>query len=272
MLPIILFAYLYYNRIFPDTFYAKGANYKLASRFFLHITDSIEIITGGYFFLLILAAAGIIKSKLFPSRFFLFLTIILIMIIFYSITLSAEFVYARYFCLVFPFLDFIVVFYAEKLLSYSTFYKWSVFALLCLNLLLNSYWGIEKRKIFTAYSEYEDKVIDWVNTHTKSSDMIIFVTIGKSAYMTGRPIFDPMGIVDRKVFENIKQGTISNYLREKKPAYMIEDNGIFYDALKVNANLTVLDSIAKPSRVTLRDKMQGEQSTLYLKIYRIDWK
>jgi hypothetical protein len=111
-----------------------------------------------------------------------------------------------------------------------------------------------------------------VNTNTKSTDMILFGTIGKAAFMTGRPIFDPMGIVDRNVFENIKQGTISDYLRKKKPAYMIEDNGIFYDALKVNANLTVLDSIAKPSWVTLRDQMQREQFTLYMKIYRIDWK
>ena len=134
--------------------------------------------------------------------------IIISFIMFYSLVINNEFVYARYYCIVFPFLSFLFIEIVMKCVSNKIIPAGIVSAV---SLLLIIWFSLIGSRIYTTTETTEDKIIEWVNNNTSPNTKIERGRIGKIAFYTDRYIVDPMGIIDPEIINYHKTHSIADY-------------------------------------------------------------
>ncbi len=226
IIPWTVFAYNYFGSMLPSTFSAKGGTFTLGTRFFMHIIDSAKIFGGNYIALILVlfvATIFIVKSKRkLPDDFFTFLLIPVIFVLFYALVINREFVYARYYCIVFPFM--LYCFYSMVIAIDSQKAQYILIIILSLQFLATAKYSSElSRKSFESAERVEDQIIEWVIANTSMSDKIVRGRIGKIAFQTDRTIIDPQGIVNPDILPFIRSNEVPKYFEQVRPDYLISD-------------------------------------------------
>ena len=273
-MPWLIFSWLYFGSLMPTTFSAKGAGYGLGINFFTHLLDSIKIFSGNY----LLIIMGILISFIVVGRnrtlfkyinlFYLSIFSIMGLIIFYSLTLNREIVYARYYCMVFPFIYFLlsiilinfntksrlVYYYLSFVILYSTGVN-VIFSNLTKSIIQNEI--------------VEDKIAVWIKENSEPSDLIVRGRIGKIGFLSERKIIDPMGIINPEIIEYNKVGKSFEYYAKIKPRFFI---GTFdMQILQKYGSLVTVKDFKGIQALLPRHFILGESGLTNVPIYEVEW-
>jgi hypothetical protein len=270
-----LFALKYFGTAVPATFSSKGGMYTLGGRFWKNFFDSIKILAGNYspYVIILLYALfnrNLVEFKKNNKLIFSLIAGILLIIIFYSLVFNREQVFARYFCIISPFINYIIVLfvifnYKQKKL------KSVLLAVLLLIFALDSINSLVTRQITFAPSEKtEDEIISWVNNNTLMSDVIVRPRIGKIGYITGRKILDPVGLINPEIINYYKSNSISFFYAKYKPDYYIGMEPYLKLIIDHNAAAIKLKSFYYNNSGTIREYIQNNNSYIE-NIYKIVW-
>lgn len=268
-LPWYLFAYFYFGTIFPNTFGAKGFDYSFGGHFFLNALDSMKIFFGNYLpYLLVLLFAIITTRKM--TKLFLYSTAIIIFyVLFYSITMSNEYVYARYYSIVFPLINLIAIkTLCDLRLAIAPIIRTVVlFSILLLSIIYSK----TGRAIYTEQESTENKIINWINTNTRANESIVRGRIGKIGYMTNRRIIDPVGLINPEISRYYKTNSVEDFYLLKKPDYFIGDYENIISNISRNAIITVEKEYSTDSNFLIRNMLNKDYKKQTLKIYKVLW-
>lgn len=270
--PWAAFAWWYFGHIFPDTFAAKGASFQPFARFTLHITDTAKIFAGRYAFLFPVLLAALILRIRWNRAAYAGAAAIIVLILFYTVTLSNEFVYARYYCLVFPFFLYLIAESFSLLWSRSRFARGMLLAAVVAHIAAGMYFAAQKKEVYEDNKRAFDASVMWIKKYTSPEDAVLTGAIGRVAFETDRKIVDPLGIVNAEIIPYNRQGRTIDYLRKEKPNYFIGKDGGLIDELRPFAQALPLDSLSRNAAVSLRDKYSANQTKETLRISRLHWR
>ena len=275
VMPWIIFSWIYFGSIIPNTFTAKGADYTWGSRFFLHLFDSIKIFAGNYTFIISAILLSIIflfkKTNLSKYRDVFFITSlsVIVLIIFYSLTLNKEFVYARYYCMVFPFIYWtLLILLKETQNRLKYIYYYLGFIILSSVVIAVVFAGLTK-KTYSDVELMEDKIVLWVQENTYPQDVIVRGRIGKIGFLSERKILDPMGIINPEIIKFNKINNSMGYYLKQGPRYFIGNFDI--DKLEKYANVKLIKEFSSVKSPLLRYIMFGNNFSIENFVYKVDW-
>lgn len=278
ILPWILFSLLYFHQIFPSTFGAKGASYPLGLRFAQHSVTELEILIGNYFIPIVLISFLTLKYKDIREITKWTFLIFIIYFLFYSVFLSNELVYARYFCIIFPVLNFNFVVALQKINFEKILNVVLSFFLMSIFLMQSLVYSSLNNKFFKQGETLEDRIVRWVNSNTSPNSVIVRGRIGKIGYLTGRKILDPVGLINPEITKYYLKGDVANFYKKEKPDYFIGDNfDRMISGLKNGAKVSLLEEFQSTSNL-LRNYLGNKfiknglgPKTTYQKIYHVEW-
>lgn len=271
VLPWHLFAYNYFGSLFPNTFGAKGGSYFWGEKFLVHLSDSVIIFLGNYFIYLFIALLFLInkrkkiKIELANNLYMVFIGIVVLLTIFYSFALNREIVYARYYCMVFPFINYIFFNFLFKT-ERQSYYIITIITLLA----ISTTQSILSQRTFVENENSEFIPINWINKNANPDDVIVRGRIGKIGYLTGRKILDPVGLINPEIIAYYRNNNISQYYLKYKPKYFIGDSTQLKTVINKNAKSKIVASIEHKSPGLIRDFILTNGSH-YESIYELDW-
>jgi len=271
VLPWLIFSKIYFGSFLPTTISAKGASYLWGSRFFVHLFDSIKIFAGNY--LLIISAILLFSFFKWNSNkqkvsFYITIFSIICLTTFYSLSLNREIVYARYYCMVFPFIYLVLlnilaeaqiepkykIYYLSSVILYSI-----IISLVFSNLTKENY---EDEKI-------EDDIVLWVKANTNPTDIIVRSRIGKIGFLSKRKILDPMGIINPQIIDYNKKENSAEYFSIIKPNYLI---GTFVlENLARYAEVKTIKEFNSVKSLLPRHMILGKRQSLTVPVYKLNW-
>ncbi|MHB8336401.1 MAG: hypothetical protein ACYC6P_11405 [Ignavibacteriaceae bacterium] len=276
-IPWIIFSLLYFHQLLPSTFGVKGASYPLGLKFFQNLKVGIEILIGNYFIPLIIIISLSLKYKDVRKISEITFSVIIVYIFFYSIFISNEFVYARYFCIIFPLLNFNLFTVSRKInFTQRPNVRWA-FLFLSIILIQSLIISSINNRLFKFEENSEKEIIKWVNANTPFNSVIVRGRIGEIGFLTKRKILDPVGLINPEITKYYLSKRINDFYIEKKPDYIIGSN--FHQIISVlnnKAKITILGEY-KSSINLLRDyikaKLFPNKKSLYYyqKIYHLEW-
>lgn len=273
ILPWYLFAHFYFDQLFPNTFYAKGASYTLGKYFFKNLLDVIKIFIGSYFLMILYILAVLFnnwrKVVLNSSPIVSFL-IIGAVVLFYTITISNELVYSRYLSIIFPFLFFIFFEFLQRTdFTGLRSKKILIVTVILSHILLAGFYRLQASDFFLAHKKVENKIIEWVNGNTCLENKIIRGRIGEIGFYTDRHIIDPMGLINGDIIPYNVNNNQSKYYELVKPDYYIG-----YDANpKIGDKLVLRKKIIFKKENMARDFFLSQNKIAYdtLRIYKVKY-
>ena len=119
----------------------------------------------------------------------------------------------------------------------------------------------------------ETKSIDvgmakWIVENTDEDDLIAANDIGAIGYFSERRILDLGGLIDPNVTKHLKNGTLWNYIKERKPDYMI----IFpeWDKYMKIMNYESKEIMEKKYEVNVSNRLIVGGN--YMVAYKMNWK
>jgi len=276
VLPWLIFSQYYFGSIVPNTFNAKGFNYTLGGRFFVNFLDSLKIIGGNYLFIFIITviAFPLLRRanffKINMNIILLIFSLIITPIIFYSIVLSREFVYARYYSMIFPFISLFLFLLLYEMKLYNTKFNFSIifsfFYLIIISLIMSP---ITKNSYLDG-ENVENKIVKWVKKNTYREDVIVRGRIGKIGFLSGRKILDPMGIISPDIFNYYNKNEIATFYEIYKPTYVIGSFDLKLFRKSKNIEL-VKKFISKYSGLLPRHLILNKKHGTIIPIYKITW-
>lgn len=225
VIPWYVFAYMYFNQILPNTFYAKGGAFAFGRLFANNIIDSTKIFVGSYALLIVYILIEFFrqfrKIKLVSSTVFSVI-IITALIIFYSLSINNELVYSRYYCITFPFI-FYLFFNLFTTANYRTYLIKNIFIVfMMLSLLsLSIFYMANAKEHFLIQEDVEDNVITWMNANTQPNQKVVRGRIGKIGFYTELHIIDPMGLIEPEIIEYNNKQRSKDYFKSVNPDYII---------------------------------------------------
>ncbi len=273
ILPWHIFAHKYFGFFLPTTFNAKAIDYTIGKNFINNIFDTFIIFSGNYFLLFILVITLMIKEKLFLITFNtlgkLFLLNIFSLILFYSLTISNEQVFARYYCIVFPFLFYILFVLIEQFDTRQEL-KFYIKTIVLISFLFLSIFFSYLNSLSIQIEYTEDKIVDWIKNNTLKSDLIVRGRIGKIGFLTERKILDPVGLINPEISYYYKNKKISNFYFMHKPSYYIGDTNSIKVIRKFAKQIIVRKIFRHRYPELMRDYLK---SSVYWNdyIYQIYW-
>jgi len=275
VIPWIIFSGIYFGSILPNTFAAKGADYAWGSRFFLQLFDSIKIFGGNYIFIIAAILLGIIFSfkKISLNRhknvFLITSLSIIILIIFYSLTLNREFVYARYYCVVFPFIYWTFLILLKEVQSRLKYIHYYLSLIILSSIVITTVFAELTKKTYCQIELMEDKIALWVKENTDPSDVIVRGRIGKIGFLSERKILDPVGIINPEIIKFNKSNNSMGYYLKQRPHYFI---GTFnMDKLEKYASVKLIKEFGSVKSPLLRYIIFGNNFPIESSVYKVDW-
>jgi len=271
ILPWHIFAYNYFGSLFPSTFGAKGGGYIWGEKFLVHLFATLIIFFGNYFIYLIVILLIFIKKRKkinieSPNNLYkVFIGASILLVIFYSFSLNREIVYARYYCMVFPFINFIFLSFLLKT-GQKGYY---IIALLAL-LTISTAQSILTKRTFVENENLEFIAINWINRNADPDDIIVRGRIGKIGYLTNRKILDPVGLINPEIIAYYKNNDISNFYLKYKPKYFIGGNTQLNTAFGEKVRHKIVASMEHKSPFLIRD-LRSNNGSRYESIYELDW-
>jgi hypothetical protein len=273
VIPWMIFSLKYFGHTLPDTFAAKGGAFPLGTRFVQHIIDTINIFGGRYGFLVLGALLAFFLIRRWTAEIAAAKTVIFGLVIFYALTMSNEYVYARYYCLVFPFVLFILTELFSSAWPARPWTRTVLIVLFVLHFFSNTWLAAEKKEVFENSKKDFDTLVAWTKKFTRPDDAIITGAIGRIAFETDREIVDPLGLVNPEIVEFNQRGAAPDYYRKRKPRFAIGRFDELLKSLEQYADITVLQSAAMGKTISLRDRFGSSFAvTDTMRIYQIDWK
>jgi len=271
VLPWHIFAYNYFGSLFPSTFGAKGGSYIWGEKFLEHFSDSVIIFLGNYFIYLFIVLLFFInkqkgiKIESTINLFKVFMGIVILLVTFYSFSLNRELVYARYYCIVFPFINFIFLSFLLKT-ERKSYYILTIITLFA----ISTVQSIMTQRSFVENENSELIAINWINKIANPNDVIVRGRIGKIGYLTDRKILDPVGLINPEIIAYYRNNIISQYYLKYKPKYFIGDSTQLRVALNKNVKYKIMASIEHKSQRLIRSFI-APKSIHNECIYELDW-
>ncbi len=276
ILPWLVFTWFYFGKLLPDTFGAKGGDYKPGLNLLNNLGYSVKIFSGNYLpaFILILYFVKKIPGfiKLDKLKYFYTCFTLIAYTIFYSLVFSNESVYARYLCLIFPF--FIIAFISFISNSLEDLKKFHIVLASIFVLFLSTAFLISRadKVMVENIKKMEGEIIEWVKINTDKDSYITRSRIGEIGFKTQRRIFDPVGLINRDIAGYNQTGRLVDYILLKKPNYLIEMSDETISSLSKRVPLRLVKEFTYDQRFLLRQKLFGpEHQNRVLKIYKVDW-
>ena len=276
VLPWVIFTYLYYGKLLPDTFGAKGGDYKTGLNFLGNLFSAVKIFTGNYFAIFIFALIYLtrvpefIKKQGIKNLFILL--VMVIYILFYSAVFNNDNIYARYLCLVFPFFMISFLSFAEFTLPDVRKFNYTLASVFVILLLIGFTFSRMDKVMVDNYRRVEKEVIVWINDNTSKSSYITRGRIGEIGYKTQRRIFDPVGLINRDIAGYYQSGKILDYYLLKKPDYLIETSPRIVEGIGRHAQVKLVKEFNYQSGFLLRQKLfDWNPHFAEIKIYKVDW-
>lgn len=286
IVPWLIFSKMYFGGFFPSTFYAKGADYPIGRYFVTNLVSSFSILSITYFAPLVILILKMItqrKDSLSATSNNYNLTLIaltLSYILFYSLTISNEFVFSRYFSMLFP-AFFLALLFSLRIMptgkkfniSAKAYYLIPIYFLIVSFLHSTFYKAIYRDSELT-----ENKIIAWVNDNTTSEDHVYRDRIGKIAFLTNRYIVDPVGIINKDISKYKLNNEVAIYYKKKNTSVFINPHKSDFLAIqkKFPNSIVLLDSFPSMGKSLVRQSLierlkQNESNVAYNKIYRVNW-
>jgi hypothetical protein len=274
-LPWYLFAYLYFGKILPDTFGAKGGDYTIGRSFFKNIFDIVKIFGGNYIFLLLISLLSVSNIVRFFNTgklkyTFVFLVVILY-ILFYSLFISAENIYARYLAITSPVITLLFILFnlydSFNLQKTKTRFFIAAFLLLVSSVFYSRF---DKQLVDNA-NMIQDSVVTWAQNNTPQNSYISYATIGKLGYFTDRKVFDPQGLINRDISKYYLAGNIEDYYILKRPDYLIGIPGATLSKLRKYGSIDLKKEFIFDIRFLLRQRLSTHSDTDTIRIYKINY-
>jgi hypothetical protein len=274
VLPWMIFSFDYFGTFIPNTFRAKGFDYVIGSNFIVNISDSAKIVLGYYFSILIVTLVLIKRSiriellKISKYEIILISVSLLVFTIFYSLTLSKDFIYSRYYCLIYPFL----YFYLLLLIKSVDNSKLKLIMLgICLVYAITITVTISPLTQKSFEQEFiEDEIINWVLNSTDQNDIVLRSRIGKIGFKTNRKILDPIGIINPEISYYYKNHIIEAFFLKRKPSIII--GNIPSRNIWKFANITLEKEISQDVHTLPRQQLLGNDTFHQtVTIYRLNW-
>ncbi|MDP3148718.1 MAG: hypothetical protein Q8N83_06260 [Ignavibacteria bacterium] len=286
VIPWLIFAYFYFGTFLPSTFYAKGADYPIGRYFIANIKASLMIFLGTYLFVFIqLLVLGRSRLKEFSNtRFQRYYTFLIVLIasylLFYSLTISNEFIFSRYYCIVFPpiFLGLFLFLDLQQNTKMQKIRSIMYYLIPVYFLFISSFHAGIYRQIYFESEKAEDQIIKWTIKNTKTDDRIYRDRIGKIGFLTQRYIVDPVGLINPGISKYRLKGDIVSFLKMKKTTILIGPklNDEIELERKIPKNIFLLDSIATRDNFLVRQQFikmlnMKPNNIVYCKISKIQW-
>jgi hypothetical protein len=274
-LPWFLFAYFYFGKILPDTFGAKGGDYPLGASIFKNIFDVLKIFGGNYIALFMISLFSINKFTSFYKgdklKYFLFFMIVVSYVLFYSLVISNETIYARYlFIPAHVIILFFILFINNISIPLSSL-KIKYYLAAFLMIITSIFYSRLDKQLVENTKVIQNKVISWVMENTPQNSYISFGIIGEVGYKTQRRIFDPQGLLNRDISHYNISGRIADYYHLKKPDYLINVPETTVNKLRQYADIELKKEFVSDSRSLLRQFISSHSSTDTLRIYKLIW-
>ena len=274
-LPWFLFAYIYFGKFLPDTFGAKGGDYPLGASFFKNLFDVFMIFGGNYIALFILSLFSINRFVSFfksdKLKYCLFFLIVVSYVLFYSLVISNETVYARYLCLPAPIIIILFILFIKDISVPPSSLKIKYFLAAFLLIITSVFYSRFDKQLLENAKAIQSNIILWVIENTPQNSFISYGAIGELGYKTQRRIFDPQGLLNRGISSYNVSGRIVDYYRLKKPNYLIGVPETTVNKLRQYADIELKKEFVRDSRYLLRQVISSRSSTDTLRIYKLIW-
>jgi hypothetical protein len=274
-LPWLLFAYFYFGKLLPDTFGAKGGDYPLGASFFKNLFDLFKIFGGNYLSLFIISLFSIKKFISFYKgdklKYFLLFMIVVSYVLFYSLVISNETIYARYlFIPASVIILFFILFIKDVSVPLSS-HKLKYFLAAFLLIITSIFYSRLDKQLVENTKVIQSSIIRWVIENTPQDSYISYGVIGKLGYETQRKIFDPQGLINRDISRYFASGRIEEYYQLKKPGYLIHVPEITVNKLRPYADIELKKEFVSDSRSLLRQIINIRPSIDTCRIYKLTW-
>jgi hypothetical protein len=235
---ISVFLYAGFNKLvagsfFPNTFYAKQAEYsilyelplaiRVLNLFLIPITGAGALMLPGFFY----QAFQIIRKK--NWKLLAILLWLLGYVLLFAIRLPVTYQHGRY---IIPVIPIYLMFGLLGSLSLGALIRWKQFGSVLKKtwavstvLLLLIFWGLGASAFAEDVSIIESEMVDtanWINEHTSTDAVIAAHDIGALGYFADRSILDLAGLISPEVipFMNNEE-QLANYLDTKKVDYLM---------------------------------------------------
>jgi hypothetical protein len=275
-IPWFVFAYLYFGRILPDTFGAKGGDYPLGMSFYKNIFDEIKIFGGNYIFLILISLLSIKKATSFfkqnKLKCILVTLIVVIFSLFYSLVITGENVYARYLSIASPVIILLFILYNSYYEENPGKLKIIFYTAAILLIATSVFYSRIDKQLVENSNKIQGTVLQWVLANTPPESYISYATIGELGYYSQRKIFDPQGLINREISKYYMAGKIENYYLLKKPDYLIAVPEATISKLRKYASIELKKEYIFDIRFLLRHKLSSRSSTDTLRIYKINYR
>jgi len=275
VLPWLIFSQYYFGSMVPNTFNAKGFNYTFGGRFFINFFDSLKIIGGNYLFIFIITvfAFPLLRRtnyfKINRDIILLIFSLIITPILFYSIGLSREFVYARYYSMIFPFISLFLLLLLYEIKLYNSKLNFSIIFSLFYLIIISLIMSPITKDSYLDGENVENKIVKWVEKNTDREDIIVRGRIGKIGFLSGRKILDPMGIINPDLFMYHNENELAAFYEIHKPTYVI---GSF--DLKLfgkSKNIELVTEFQRNYSGLPRHLIMNKKYGAIIPIYKITW-
>jgi hypothetical protein len=268
-LPVLIWAKSYFNVWLPNTFKARGIDYPLASMFFVHVKDFILIFGSQYgihFLLIIWSIIGRKKASIIE----IFIGVIIVtFILFYALTLSNELVYSRYFCIIFPFLNFALLIALKDLSEFNN-HSFQIAVVSLIVLLASSFvLASLKKSIYLEDEKVETEISDWVKRNTLPNAHIIRGRIGKIAFLTDKKIIDPVGLINTDISKYKRADKLPQFYKNMSSNYFIGNDKYLESELHKVFKLKIVKEFAHTNTFTLRDLILKRKEKQDIKIIQL---
>jgi hypothetical protein len=233
------------------------------------------IFGGNYIALFILSLFSINRfvsffksDKLKYCQFFL---IVVSYVLFYSLVISNETVYARYLCIPAPVIILFFIFYIKYISIPLSSSKIKYFLAAFLLIITSVFYSRFDKQLLENAKAIQSNIILWVIENTPQNSFISYGAIGELGYKTQRRIFDPQGLLNRGISSYNVSGRIVDYYRLKKPNYLIGVPETTVNKLRQYADIELKKEFVRDSRYLLRQVISSRSSTDTLRIYKLIW-
>lgn len=280
ILPWIIFAQIYFGKIIPDTYGAKGGDYPFGNLFSRNFFDAVKVLGGNYLPLFLLALFQIrkviafIKTNLLLNRYFL--SVVVFYVFAYSVIISHETFYARYMVLFTPALLLFLISFFIFTLGTKRKFLISMSAIMMLTLIIAFIFSRFDKEIVESGHVTEAEVTSWIMSHTKKDSYIYRDRIGYIGFKTQRRIFDPIGLINRDIAVYYQSNKIIDYYKMMNPDYFVYSSEVLISNLKQEASFELKKEFLVKRRWLLRDMLTFNNSELpgidTLRIYKATWR
>lgn len=274
-LPWFLFAYFYFGKILPDTFGAKGGDYPLGASFIKNLFDVFKIFGGNYIALLIISLFSINRFVSFYKsdklKYFLLFLIVVSYVLFYSLVISNETIYARYLFIPATVIILFFILFIKEISVPPSSPKIKYFLAAFLLIITSVFYSRLDKHLLENSKATQSSIIQWVIENTPQNSYISYGVIGELGYKTQRRIFDTQGLINRDISSYYTSGRIAEYFHMKKPDYLIEAQEKRVNELHQYANIELKKEFVLDPRFLLRHVLSSRSSIDTLRIYKLIW-